>query len=90
MSEDIAMERGPNYNWEHEAKHYRDECESLRQLLRKTEKVGDKLFSEKYALSRRLAALEKVAVIARKLLDEGREDAQDCLSAVEKLAGVGE
>lgn len=50
MNENDAVQRGPNYNWEHEAKHYRDECDSLRELIQKSERSGDKLFEENYKL----------------------------------------
>lgn len=28
-----AVERGPNYDWKHEAQHYREECEKLRKIV---------------------------------------------------------
>ena len=35
-------ERGPNYDWKHEAEHYRDECDKLRELLSKVEASGER------------------------------------------------
>lgn len=29
------VERGPNYDWKHEAEHYRDESDKLREILHK-------------------------------------------------------
>lgn len=40
---DTPMQRGPNYNWEHEVKHYQKECDDLRELLRSVEQSSDKL-----------------------------------------------
>lgn len=37
-----AGSRGPNYDWRHEAEHYRLECEKLRDLLGKVEASGDR------------------------------------------------
>lgn len=55
MSE--AAERGPNYNWEHEAKHYRDICDELRDLVRDMENSSDRLFIQNKAF---IAALEHI------------------------------
>lgn len=51
------VQRGPNYNWEHEAKHYQDECDQLRDLLQKVERSGDVLFEENYKLKSALEFL---------------------------------
>ena len=39
--------RGPNYDWKHEARHYQDECEKLRDLLHRVERSGDKAAEER-------------------------------------------
>lgn len=37
-----ASERGPSYDWKHEAEHYRAECDKLRDLLGKVETMGER------------------------------------------------
>lgn len=39
---ETAIERGPNYDWKHEAEHYRLECDKLRELLHKVEASGER------------------------------------------------
>jgi hypothetical protein len=56
---DEAVSRGPNYDWQHEAAHYRVECDKLRDLLRQVERSGEetqlkleqtqKVYEQKYS-----------------------------------------
>jgi hypothetical protein len=51
----LAVERGPNYDWKHEAEYYRQECDRLRELIYQMEISGDKIFEENYRLRKALA-----------------------------------
>jgi hypothetical protein len=51
---DVAT-RGPNYDWKHEAEHYRDECDKIRALLHKIDSSADMRI---YELERDLATAQ--------------------------------
>lgn len=42
LRDKLASERGPEYDWKHEADHYRIECDKLRALLFKVEASGER------------------------------------------------
>lgn len=46
MDDNQGYERGPNYNWQHEAEHYKEEANDLRKLLRLIEQSNDKYANE--------------------------------------------
>ena len=62
MSE--SMERGPNYDWKHEAEHYRTECDKLRDLLCKVEAAGERDALALEAAQRESAALKSKLSLA--------------------------
>lgn len=76
------VERGPNYNWEHEAQHYKEEANDLRKLLRLVEQSGDKAFEENYQLKQRLSVLEL-------LTESYRAKLLELLEAVERYSCKG-
>lgn len=55
MNEGVS--RGPNYDWKHEADHYRGECEGLRALLGRVEASAERLAEENTQL---ISALKKI------------------------------
>lgn len=77
-----AVGRGPNYNWEHEARHYREEADDLRKLLRLVERSGEKASLENAALR---ADLKWIAVYAEDLFREGDKGYQIAIFARESL-----
>jgi methyl-accepting chemotaxis protein len=80
MSE--TVERGPNYDWKHEAKHYRDECEKLRELLRKVEVSSDERES---ALEAENALLRGWKALDRKEWPKNYEKLKYCQGFMEEL-----
>lgn len=74
---DQPVERGPNYDWKHEAEHYRNECYRLRDMLRTMEcEIGEQsrlngMGSEREArLMAKVAELEKACAVWQKTWDE--------------------
>lgn len=72
MSEDdmAGTARGPNYNWKHEADHYRAECEKLRELLGKVETSWER---EAASLESRLAQLEKRSAWQGEMIERAKD-----------------
>jgi hypothetical protein len=66
----VAVERGPNYDWKHEAEHYRAECDRLRSLLYKVEFQGERDAFERDTLKEQNAALEAQNKKLREALEE--------------------
>lgn len=54
MSDQNGFERGPNYDWKHEAEHYQEEYKKLQDLCRKIEQSWE---TETNALKAELARL---------------------------------
>lgn len=68
MSE--PSERGPDYDWKVEARHYADECDRLRVLLRKVEDSGERKHQQYLACQDELAQAQAGAAVMRGTLEE--------------------
>lgn len=68
-----ASMRGPNYDWETESYHYREECDKLRDLLGKIESSGEKAALERDDFKRKMEHEFIVAENALKELAVARE-----------------
>lgn len=53
------MERGPNYDWKHEAEHYSQECDRLRKLLGQIEAKWEHAAIARDEAQERAATLEQ-------------------------------
>lgn len=74
-----GAERGPNYNWRHEAEHYQKECADLRELLYKLEASSERIDAENEKL--RAALAEK----SPQCLDEGQLNLNQILNLIYDL-----
>lgn len=68
-----ASTRGPNYDWKHEAEHYREECDKLRELLGKLDASGEALQirCDRWEDTHREMVMERASIICER--DQLRE-----------------
>jgi hypothetical protein len=78
-------ERGPNYDWQHKAKHYQQTCEDLRRLIGLIDQNSDKSFQDLYDVRRELKQSQESFRLLKQINDADNAALKAAWAEIERL-----